>query len=148
MEEELQIGSQTVRFNREKTVALYQERFVVGGADSCSCASCKNLALHRDKIYPEEFLQLLERLGADRLKEWEAFDYDPFEKPDTHLCGGWFIFCGEIIKGQDQHLQGTGRNFRYCFTSSFPNGTLPTDKKFCAVKFVVDVPWVINTERR
>jgi hypothetical protein len=70
----------------------------------------------------EEFLQLLNKLGADPLKEWEEFDYDGFERPGTHVYRGWFLFSGEIAHGLVERIKGTERTFRYGFTSSFPNG--------------------------
>ena len=99
MQSELRLLQQTVRFDREATTVLYWDTITVPDADECACISCKNFAAQRSKLYPEEFLKLLDDLGADSRKEWEAFDYD-FERENSpdHLYGGWFLFCGELIE--------------------------------------------------
>lgn len=136
------MASQTIRFDREATIGLYREVILTPGADQCTCLSCKNFATQRNSAYSDEFLRLLQDLGADPLKEWEAFDFDfgPWN-PDRHVYGGWFLFCGELI--QDSGEKWNSEPFSYQFTSSFPNGTLPRDTKICAVQFMTAVPWVL-----
>lgn len=147
MTSELRHLQQTVRFDREATISLYEDTIKVPGADECRCIYCKNFAAQRGQVYPEEFLKLLDSLGADARKELEAFDYDfgP-ENPPNHLYGGWFVFCGELISGDEKQpeLEFGETAFAYWFTSSFPNGGLPKDAKVCAVKFNVLIPWVLS----
>ena len=54
------------------TIELYRSTITVPGADSCDCLYCRNFAEQRQTIYPEELKTLLDRLGADPTKEWEA----------------------------------------------------------------------------
>jgi hypothetical protein len=145
MERELHVGRQKIRFDPEATVLLYRDVITVPGADECGCISCKNFAAQRRKVYPEEFLCLLRELGADPLKELEAFDYDlgP-ESPSNHLYGGWFVFCGELNDGADERPGPLPPAFAYWFTTSFPAGTWPRDTKVCAVEFLAHVPWVLS----
>jgi hypothetical protein len=143
---ELYLGQQKILFDREATVALYRQAIIVPGSDGCSCIGCKNFAAQRGKVFPAEFLQLLNELGADPLKEWEAFDYnfDP-KKPRKHvLYGGWFLFVGALVDGFDKRPEPSEQSFAHWFTTSFPAGTLPTGLKLCAVEFLGEIPWVLS----
>jgi hypothetical protein len=95
MDKELSLGQQKIKFDRAATVGLYRNS--VAGADECKCLYCKNFAAQRSSVYPSDFLALLEQLGADPLKELEAFEYS-MEKGRS-LYGGWFAFSGELIEG-------------------------------------------------
>jgi hypothetical protein len=142
MESQILVGQQKIRFDREVTLRLYCELIKIGGADGCSCTSCRNFAAQRSRAYPKEFLRLLNELGADPLKEWEAFDYDFEPSPQHHLYGGWFLFSGEIIEGGANRAES--KPFSHWFTISFPNATFPQDMqdiKICAVEFCAEIPW-------
>ncbi len=145
MEKELHLGQQKILFDREATVALYQQTIVIPGADQCKCVPCKNFGAQRGKLFPEEFLLILEELGVDPLKEWEAFDYnfDPKTPRKNLLYGGWFLFAGEVVEGLDKRPGADQKQFAYWFTSSFPVGTLPTGLKLCAIEFLAEIPWVL-----
>ena len=144
MERELHSGRQKIRFDREATSALYRDTITVPGAERGSCISCKNFAAQRGNIYPEEFLRFLKELGVEPALEWEAFDYDfgP-ENPPSHLYGGWFLFCGELIEGLGRTPELGAGTFAHSFTTSFPASTLPKDLKLCAVEFLARVPWIL-----
>jgi|SRR5215469_12617055 len=144
MDKELRVGLQRVRFNCEATRGLYRDLIAVPGSERCTCISCKNFAAQRTKIFPEEFLTFLKELGVDPPHEWEAFDYDfgP-ENPHTHLYGGWFLFCGELIEGLDKKSELGARTFAHWFTTSFPASTLPKEVKLCAVEFLARIPWIL-----
>jgi hypothetical protein len=144
MKQELQVGLQKIRFDRDATVSLYRDTITVPAADRCICTSCKNFAAHRDRAYPEEFLHLLETLGINPLREWEAFDYESeLRSLQNHLYGGWFLFSGELIEGVEQR-PGPGESaFEHWFTTSFRSGTLWKEAKLCAVEFVTRIPWAV-----
>jgi len=149
MEKELCAGQQKILFDREATLSLYRQTIVVPCADQCSCIGCKNFAAQRGKVFPGEFLQFLNELGVDPLKEWEVFDYnfDP-KKPRKHvLYGGWFLFVGELVEGLNKRPAPAQQGFAHWFTTSFPAGTLPTGLKLCAVEFVGEIPWVLSETR-
>jgi hypothetical protein len=146
MENELCAGQQKILVDREATLSLYRQTIVVAGADGCSCTGCKNFAAQRGKVFPGEFLQFLNELGVDPLKEWEAFDYnfDP-KKPRKHvLYGGWFLIAGELVEGFDKRPGPEQKGFAYWFTNSFPTGTLPKGLKLCAIEFLAEIPWVLS----
>ena len=71
---EMQVGDQTVRCDREATLAIYAS-LRAGWAEDCGCVGCKNLMVQRDVIYPVAFVELLKRLGIDPNEEGEAVAY-------------------------------------------------------------------------
>jgi hypothetical protein len=144
MQNEISLGGQTVLHDPEATVELYLRTITVPNADRCSCISCKNFAAQRRTVFPQEFVDFLIALGVDPLKEWEVFDYDfSVTKTPDHLYGGYLLFVGQLVYGADDAPQKEQR-FRYWFTSSFPNATLPTNTKLSAVEFLAQVPWVLG----
>ena len=144
MEKELSVGQQKVLFNLGATAELYRETITMPGADSCTCISCKNFAAQRGRVFPEEFDRFLRALGIDPLKEWEAFDLDFGISPTEHLYGGWFLFVGGLVDGIDKRPESQQEPFVYWFTTSFPAGTLPIGPQYCAVEFLVRIPWVLS----
>ena len=117
----------------------------VPGADECECDYCKNFALQRGSAFPHEFVYFLKGLGIDPLKEWEAFDYG-LSDGKYRLYGGWFLFRGELVGGEEPQLNFERAPFSYWLTDSFPTGTLPAGVKFCAVAFLVRLPWMIESD--
>jgi hypothetical protein len=145
MNKQVCLGQQVVSCDRESTVELYVTTIKTGGADKCDCTYCKNFAAQRTTVYPPGFLALLEQLGANSLKELEAFDYD--FGPTTskrHLYGGWFVFCGELTEGTEWRPDVKPGLFTCWFTTSFPNAAFPKHPKLCAVEFCTEIPWVIS----
>jgi hypothetical protein len=140
MLEDLSVGGQTVRFDREATLNMYRAL----PADQCDCSGCRNFAAQRENIYPQEFARFLGVLGVDPTKEREVFDLDcDLSHPDKlTLYGGWFLFVGELIGGGKVELKPV-EDFAYCFTSHFPMTTLLKDVKLCAVEFLVKIPWIL-----
>ncbi len=143
MDEQIRIGQQVIRFDHEATIAFYERTLTKPGTEKCNCTYCKNFAAQRTAVYPEQFRDLLNKLGADSSKELEAFDYDFGQNnPHRHLYGGWFVFCGELIEGAEWRPEDRGADFSYWFTANFPTGGLP-QRQLCAVEFLTSVPWVL-----
>lgn len=89
--EELHLGDQMARFDRDATVATYN-LLSSRGAERCNCIHCRNFAAQRATAYPESFRALLLRIGIDPNKEGEVFDMvGPFEDR-IRPTGGW-LFC-------------------------------------------------------
>jgi hypothetical protein len=142
MHASISVGRQKILFDREATIELYRGIITVPGADSCGCIYCRNFARQRQTNFPDEFIALLDRLGADPLKEWEAYELGPSTtKPDHRLYGGWFLFCGELVEGPG--LQGDVLPFSFGFTKSFPDGIPHFGPEVCAVDFLAEIPWVL-----
>jgi hypothetical protein len=145
VERKLQVGRQKIRFDREATVALYRDKITAAGADECSCAYCKNFAAYRDRAYPEGFVHLLEIIGINPRREWEAFESGlvPGSRRE-HFYGGWFLFSGELIEGAEEFFGPDRAVFAHRITTCFPTGTLSKDAKLCAVEFATQIPWVVS----
>jgi hypothetical protein len=125
MERELVIGKQAILFDRESTIDLYRKTVTGAGSNKCDCIPCKNFAAQKENVFPAEFLGLLEELGIDWTREWEAFEYD-WDESNTDkliLYGGWFLFVGKLTAGLETPpaLRDT---FAFWVATSFPNGTL------------------------
>ncbi|MFZ1676849.1 MAG: hypothetical protein WAT91_06230, partial [Saprospiraceae bacterium] len=56
------------------TVKTY-ENLSGGGADTCECYDCKNYVAYRENVYPDEVLQLFNKLGIDYRKDVEVDAY-------------------------------------------------------------------------
>jgi hypothetical protein len=139
---ELHISPQHAKYDRNSTIALYRETITKAGADECNCTYCQNFAAQRTSAYTREFLDLLERIGADPCKELEVFDLGRASEDSGHrLYGGWFPFCGAIIEGGDWRPEHKPKSFTYWITDSFPSGGLP--KGVCAIEFLCELPWLI-----
>ena len=70
--EELTLNDHIVLFDRESTVAAYRS-VEQGGADLCNCSGCRNFRQFRSQAYGPKLQAMLERLGVDSMKEWEAY---------------------------------------------------------------------------
>ena len=121
---ELTVDNQTIRYDRDATIAAYQG-VELGGADECpvgkSCLDCRNFAIQRAVAYPSSFKALLELLGIDPAKEAEVFTYGD-ELGDTQLYGGWFYLVGELVSGKPpSHWQTDSTGFHRHFSNSFPD---------------------------
>ncbi len=138
--EELRLGDQLVRYDREATVAAYIG-LVVGGAESCGCVHCRNFAAQRAQLYPQAFRILLERLGIDPNKEGEVFDgMGPFDGRIRPI-GGWFYFIGELIEQGERLIEVD--SFQYWFQPTFPRPPACFSGPVAAIEFATQVPWVL-----
>ena len=95
--QELRLGDQLARYDREATLAAYR-LLPFGDADRCGCIHCRNFAAQRASVYPLSFRNLLSQMGIDPAKEGEVFDCaGPFEDK-IRQTGGWFYFVGELVE--------------------------------------------------
>jgi hypothetical protein len=115
---ELQMGDQTIRYDRDATAAIYKS-LEHGFAEECGCESCKNFAARRHLVYPASFRALLEQFGIDPNKEAEAFEYGPL-KDGLQFYGGWFYLVGEMVTAGERN-SNVGDNFEFWFTSIGPD---------------------------
>ena len=137
---EMQIGDQTIRYDREATAAIYAG--IKGWAEGCGCVGCRNLTVQRDVIYPAPFRELLSQLGIDPNKESEAVAYGPLQN-GLHHYDGWFFFIGELVTAGER-LVSDSPYFHYHFTR---HGPCP--KEFRAgpalsIEFEAHFKWVLN----
>jgi hypothetical protein len=89
------IGPWRIAYDREATEAAYSG--ITEGAEACDCKGCLNYLAQRDDVLPAEALELLAKLGIDRLKEAEAYEMAGMGDPRPYR--GWFHLFGEILEG-------------------------------------------------
>ena len=140
---EMQVGDQTVRYDREATSAIYAS-LRNGWAEDCGCVGCRNLAAQRDVIYPASFRELLHQLGIDPNREAEAFLNGPLEN-GLYYYGGWFFFVGEMVTaGELLSHASDSPYFTYFFTRA---GHCPRefrDGPKLAIEFEAHIKWILD----
>ena len=140
---EMQVGDQTVRYNREATAAIYSS-LRNGWAEDCGCVGCRNLAAQRDVIYPPSFRELLDQLGIDPNKEGEAVAGGPLENGLHHYVG-WVFFIGEmVIAGEQLSHASNSPYFSYFFTRGGPCPKQFRDGPKLGIEFEAHIKWVLN----
>lgn len=139
--EELRLGDQLIRYDREATAAAYSA-IPYGDADRCACIYCRNFAAQRANAYPSDFRALLERLGIDSNKEGEVYDAAGTHECSARPTGGWFYFVGELIEKGERLIQAG--DFQYWFQPSFPRPPACFGESVAAIEFAAKVPWVLD----
>jgi hypothetical protein len=141
--EELRLGDQLVRHDREATVAAYS-KVQCGDADRCACVHCRNFAAQRAEVYPQGFRAFLETLGIDPSKEGGVYDMvGPFNER-IRPTGGWFCFVGELIESGERLIQEG--HFQYWFQLSFPRAPACFGQQVATIEFTAQVPWVLEDD--
>src|ERR1700719_332108 len=137
---EIQIGDQTIRYDREATAAVYASG-EHGFAEKCGRIFCENVAAQRNLVYPDSFKALLEQLGIDPNKEAEVFEYGPVED-GYHLYGGWFYFVGEMFKAGERN-SNVGDKFEFWFTSIGPDAPAFRAGPRLTLEFTTHLKWLL-----
>src|ERR1051326_776215 len=142
--EQIQMGDQTIRFDRERTLEAYSS-MQKGDAERCGCADCLNFAAQRKAAYPEDFRALLDRLGIDAEKEGEVYECGPEEENGRLVYGGWFYFAGEIVVAGERLITDPS-GFQYWFreVKRLPDPQANFGEKVIAIEFVTRIPRVIS----
>lgn len=139
----MQVGDQTIRYDREATAAIYAG-LDGGWAERCGCVGCRNLLMQREAIYPQPFRELLDRLGIDPNKEAEAVAYGPLKDGWHHYCG-WFFLVGEIVAaGEEMSHAGDAPHFEYHFSRIGPCPKAFRDGPKICVEFDAHFKWILN----
>ena len=141
--EEIRLGDQMARYDREATVAAYA-LMPFGGAERCHCIYCRNFAAQRDAVYPESFRVLLGHLGIDPKKEGEVYDMiGPFDDK-VRPIGGWFYFVGELVEKGEKLISDA--EFQYWFQPSFPRPPACFGNRLAAIEFNTKIPWALTED--
>lgn len=140
---EMQVGDQTVRYDREATAAIYA-RLENGWAEACGCVGCRNLLAQRDLVYPDSFRELLNQLGIDPNKEAEAVAGGPL-KDGLHHYGGWFFLVGEMVEAGERMSQANDSPyFAYHFSRVGPCPLEFRDGPKICLEFEARIKWILN----
>ena len=154
--ETLQFLDWQISINKTKTKEIYNN-IDLSGPKICGCTYCLNFSSIREKIYPPEFISLLERLGINFEKEAEVYHIHKMED-DKHLYGGWFHFVGDIVKNNISKESINNKKIKdESNTSPLVNGFEVgfTDKlelvnsefkeyPVVQLEFITHAPWVLN----
>jgi|SRR5579864_174575 len=139
--EELRLGDQLVRYDREATVKAYNT-LSSGGAERCNCLYCRNFAAQRGTVYPASFRAFLDQLGIDPNKEGEVYDAAGPCGLASRPIGGWLYFVGELVENGEKLVQ-VG-DFQYWFQPAFPRPPACFGKPVTAVEFAAHISWVLD----
>jgi len=145
-----------VEFDPEATREAYLQ-IENGGADGCSCGSCRNFAGARGQAFPPSARAIFETLGIDYRKEREVYLVAPDKARGIVLNAGWFHFIGKLVSGRDAVKALPGRKafapdlepLGEGFAMGFTNQTRLTPEAFrgqpvVQVEFSTAVPWVLG----
>ena len=141
-----QFGEWQYTCDRAATVDAYR-RVTAGGSRTCECAGCRNFVAAGMGVFPPVFLEVLESLGIDPVKDGEVY-HMARHSPGRHIYGGWYHFVGALQVSGDFAAVEFGDGF----WSSLCLATAPrieTLKEYSVVQleFETDrVPWVLTEE--
>jgi hypothetical protein len=95
--------------DRSATAVAYS-RARDGGSNGCTCNGCRNFVVVRDRVFPAEFVKLLESLGIDPHKDGEVYHNGRLAL-GRHDYGGWFHFVGFLDHTGDFSVVDFGDGF-------------------------------------
>ena len=155
------IGDQLIRHDRACTEEAY--KIFVPWTQKCACGFCRNFGLQRRTDYPSSFMELLNQLGIDAMKEGEVYDLGP-AGIGKRRYGGWFFFCGELLElgeklttrsGIDYFVIGPEKLTTQSGISYFvigpgrmpsPNPRDAFGEHPLALDFTTEIPWVLDED--
>jgi hypothetical protein len=138
------------KFDPAATRGRYAEA-ALGHAPRCACEGCANFELVRPGLFPASFLALLDALGIDPAKEYEAHYLAPLEGAMS-LYVGMYAF---IAHREDEPEPGGWRADvfepvapgAFAAFSSWPDAPPPWPAGGTArLDFLLVLPWVAGSE--
>jgi hypothetical protein len=113
------------------------------GPETCGCDPCRNWAATRDRLLPEDFRRLLDRLGIPFYREAEVFHCCRLES-GLHSYGAWYHFVGRVLSGErESPLNVTFGPLSVYFHSKpvfLPEAF--AGQPIVQLELVADVPWL------
>jgi len=140
-----ELGGRKSSVDRDATIRAYAQA-ERGGADRCTCNGCRNFRLARMRVFPPEFLELLDRLGIDPRKDGEVYRNARLA-PGRHNYGGWFHFIGTLdAPDSDSGLVKFGDDFSaYICRATAPRLPSLNQHPVVQLEFNADaVPWLLD----
>lgn len=111
------IGKWKIQYDRATTLKLYKE-IRPSLIWQCNCYSCRNYNFIREKIYPGNFLEILDKLGINYKKEAEIYHIRKTGFKKQLYCG-WYHFTGRFIKNPGRNsVIYLSDNFQIFFTEN------------------------------
>jgi hypothetical protein len=87
-----------IEYDRSATATAYACA-PVNSPEVCGCNPCRNWVAARDRLFPEEFRGLLDRLGVPFDREAEVYLNCRLES-GLHSYGAWYHFVGRVLFGE------------------------------------------------
>lgn len=130
--------------DRDATILAYA-RAERGGTDTCTCANCRNFRVARARVFPAEFLALLDQLGIDPRKDGEVY-HNARLAPGRHDYGGWYHFIGALEQTGDFPPVDLGGGFTaWMCRASAPRLASLEGVPVVQLEFHTDaVPWLLD----
>jgi hypothetical protein len=131
-----------VEFDRETTIAIHAQ-IPSGGPEICGCDPCRNWVQTRDRLFPEELLALLKKVGVPFDHEVEVY-HNCRLPTGLHSYCGWYHFVGRTISGERE----CSPNIVFGpFSFYFHSGAALLNKVFAdqpvvSLEFAAEVPWL------
>ena len=132
--------------DRAATIDAYRGA-TAGGSRTCKCAGCRNFVAAGMQVFPAAFLDFLESLGIDPVKDGEVY-HIARHSPGRHIYGGWYHFVGLLqVSGEFAAVEfGSGFSSRLCSPTAPRIATL-AEQPVVQLSFAADqVPWVLSGE--
>jgi hypothetical protein len=87
-----------IEYDRSATATAYACA-PVNSPEVCGCNPCRNWVAARDRVLPEEFRGLLDRLGVPFDREAEVYHNCRLES-GLHSYAAWYHFVGRVLFGE------------------------------------------------
>lgn len=116
-----------------------------GGSKLCSCNGCRNFVIARERVFPGKFLELLDTLGIDSLKDGEVY-HNGQMATGLHNYGGWYHFVGTLTKtGDFARVELAPGFWAWMCRKSAPTLNVLSGHPLVQLEFLTDcVPWVLD----
>ena len=124
--------------------------------DDCSCDGCRNYMLAIED-FPQEVKSFFRKLGIEPEKASEVFTWSSACESNTAHYGGFYHFCGELIKGKDcwrkidksEAIMGELHAITSGYFVGFTNRISLAEENLCepALQMEIDfhrVPWKLD----
>ena len=94
----LELAGWRIECDRAATTAAHADSPATG-PEACGWDPCRNWAESRERLLPEDFLRLLDRLGIPPDREAEVYHNARLES-GLHSYGAWYHFVGKVLSGE------------------------------------------------
>jgi hypothetical protein len=140
----LELPGWRIEYDPSATAAAY-DRAPAAGPETCRCSPCRNWAATRDRLLPEGFRGLLDRLGIPFNREAEVYHNCRLES-GLHSYGAWYHFVGRVVFGE---LECSPSVVFGALAAYFHSRPVLVPESFAGqplvqLEVVAEVPWLSN----
>jgi hypothetical protein len=141
MKTKISIAKWDLEFDKEATELAF-----VHQSYDCDCSYCQNFLASYHNL-PEDYFELLNKLGIDPAKPSEIIEYCK-NNDETHFYGWWFHIVGNLEKTSKISETSTKFNDKINILISDDNSLVAKDfpDPIVQIEFFANLPWVIDEE--